>query len=184
MNIPALVAWFVLACAGLVAVTACNSSGAVGERCTSFDDCNPTLECVIVDDAVCLPQPPEREQRTCSADADCTLSDGQLWPVEAECLDGACRCLSADISCRTANDDADDFGFILEEETCRCVFRAGEGDACATSHTCDVGLACVSGECRSAAGELNAACIRDNDCDEGTCQEFRENNSVGVCRGS
>ncbi len=170
-----MVARFVLACAGLVAVPACDFTGAAGERCTGSDDCKTTLECVNVDENVCLPQPPVREQRTCSADADCTLSDGQLWPVEAECLDGACRCLGVDIECH--------FDFILEEETCRCVTRAGEGDACITSHICDVGLACVGGECRSALGQTGSACSDNDHCSVGSfCTEFRDNNDVGVCR--
>jgi hypothetical protein len=154
------------------------------ERCTATTDCELPLECVLIDDnaSVCLPRPPGRQERTCSVDSDCTLSDGQLWPLEAECLDGACRCLGAEVLCREEG-FADEFSVILEEETCRCVPRGREGDSCITSHTCDTGLACVGGECRSAPEQPGSACLDDNDCGNGaTCTEYRENNDVGVCR--
>lgn len=170
--------------AGLL--TGCLSNGLAdeAERCSATTDCELPLECVLIDDntSVCLPRPPGRQERSCRVDSDCTLSDGQLWPVEAECLDGACRCLGAEVLCRD-EDFADDFSVILEEETCRCVPRGREGDSCITSHTCDTGLACVGGECRSGREQLGSACTLDGDCGEGaTCTEFRENNDVGVCR--
>lgn len=171
----------------LILITGCDFSAVkdFGEACGATDDCGEDGECVIVDDDVahCLPRPTARQERSCSVDDDCTLSDGQLWPIETECLDGACRCLGAEILCTAADEgDGDDFSVVLEEETCRCVPRGNEGDACITSHTCDVDLACTGGECRSAPGEAGAACFT-GDCGEGlTCSEFRDNNEVGVCR--
>jgi hypothetical protein len=170
-------------CSGLLAGCVSGGRASEAEPCTSTKDCELALECVRVDNgaSVCLPRPPGREERSCDVDNDCTLSDGQLWPLEAECLDGVCRCLGAEVLCFDIADDFDTFTVILEEETCRCVTRGGEGDACVTSHTCDVDLACTGGECRSAPGESGAACTSDSDC-EGGCTEFRDNNDVGVCR--
>jgi hypothetical protein len=187
-----LLPWALTLCSGLLAGCVSYGRASEAEPCTSTEDCERTLECVRVDNdaSVCLPRPPGREERSCDVDNDCTLSDGQLWPLEAECLDGACRCLGADILCFDDNDeDIDTFTVILEEETCRCVTRGGEGDACVTSHTCDVDLACTGGECRSAPGESGAACCDDGrsctrqaSCEGGFCTEFRDNNDVGVCR--
>jgi hypothetical protein len=178
-------AWPVALTLAVGLLTGCLSSdrGKEAERCKVTADCELEFECVLVDDArVCLPRPAGRQERSCSVDSDCTRSDGQLWPVEAECLDGACRCLGAEVLCRD-EDSQDDYSVILEEETCRCVPRGSEGDPCITSHTCQVELACVRGECRSAPEQLGSACTRDRDCGEGAiCTEFRENNAVGVCR--
>lgn len=165
----------------VVLLGGCFSNGLAdaAEPCTATSDCELDLECVIVDDneRFCLPRPPDRRERSCSVDSDCTLSDGQLWPVETECLDGACRCLGSEFLCEDEEGE-----YILEEETCRCVNRGAEGDACVTSHTCDVGLACSGGECRNAPEQAGAACLA-GDCPEGLdCAEFRDNNDVGVCR--
>jgi hypothetical protein len=171
-----------------VALTGCLSSTLrdAGDRCDVTADCELELECVIVDDGAsfCLPRPPGREERSCTVDDDCTLSDGQLWPLEAECLDGRCRCLGAEVLCVEEDGDIDDFfAVILEEETCRCIPRGNEGDACITSHTCDIGLACTGGECRSAVEQEGSACRDSDDCSATTrCSEFRDNNDVGVCR--
>jgi hypothetical protein len=160
---------------------ACFNNGLADEAepCTATADCELTLECVLLDGnaSACLPRPPGRQERTCSVDSDCTLSDGQLWPLEAECIDGRCRCFGDEVFCDDVGADV-----ILEEETCRCLPRGREGDDCITSHTCEIGLACSGGECRSAAGQQGAACGGSNDCEGGTCSEFRENNDVGICR--
>lgn len=169
-------------------MTGCASSArrAEGEACTATEACDVDLECVVVDNdaSFCLPRPPAREERVCSVDNDCILSDDRLWPVETECLDGACRCLGAEVFCEVDDEfDEDTFSVILEEETCRCVARGNEGDACITSHTCDVGLACSSGECRDAPEQEGSACLNSDDCsDSTTCSEFRDNNDIGVCR--
>jgi hypothetical protein len=167
------------------AVAGCVSSGtsAVAEACTSTTDCALELECVAVDDgkSFCLPRPPGREERACQTDTDCTLSDGQLWPVEAECLDGACRCLGAEILCVEDPFDGDGFSVILEEESCRCLNRGNEGDDCITSHTCGPGLACTNGECRDGRGLPGTACFSSTDCNGDACDDFRDGNDVGVC---
>jgi hypothetical protein len=168
----------------LCVVAGCDFSGAkdLGEPCEATDECGFDGECVIVGDDTshCLPRPPGREERSCNVDSDCTLSDGQLWPVEAECLDGQCRCLDAEVPCNDVDGEAD---LVLEEETCRCIARGNEGDACFTSHTCEIGLACTSGECRSAPGQAGAACGDDGNCGAGlSCEERRANAGVGVCR--
>lgn len=113
-----------------------------GEFCENRDNCVSELECVVVNDpdAVCLPIPTEREQRRCTVDADCVLSTGQLWPLDADCIDGFCRC---------------DFGFncgfetgvAFEPETCRCVPVARFGDPCLSSDTCESGTFCSGGIC-------------------------------------
>ena len=167
---------------GLLAGGSNNGLAELAEPCTSTQDCEPDLECVILDDddSVCLPRPADRQERRCDADSDCTLSDGELWPLEAECLDGACRCLGADINCGTEEDGAE---LLLEEETCRCVPVGGEGDACITSHTCEISFACSSGECRNADGADGSACRADNDCESGICAEVRdEATGTGICR--
>ena len=161
----------------LATAAGCSAFAAEGERCVATDDCERALACVIVraDAAFCLPRPADRGQRSCSADDDCRLSDDQLWPVETECLDGACRCLSSEVRCG----DDEDVPLVLEEETCRCVARGTEGDACVTSHTCGLGFACTAGECVSAPGELGAACSTSGECTRGQCLEIRD---FGICR--
>ena len=172
---------------GAVLPLACQTRVDGGDPCTASDQCAP-LECVHLDNgkAVCLPQPTAREPRSCRNDDACVVSDGQLWPVESECIDGQCRCLSAEIACTAdgvGNGFDDDSGdFVLQEETCRCLPRGAVGDSCITAHTCDVGLACRTGECREATGEPGTACNSDSDCEGGRCDDFRDGNPVGICR--
>jgi hypothetical protein len=155
-----------------------------GDRCAATDECSIDLECVVVDggQGFCLPRPAVRAPRSCSDDAACRLSDGQLWPVESECLDAQCRCLTAEVSC--VEDDEDDFTVVLQEETCRCLQRGAVGDACLTAHTCEPGLACSAGECRDAAGGVGAACMASIECNTGRCGDFRGISGVGVCLSS
>ena len=137
--------WRHLTVVVLAAVFGCLSSPQDdGETCEFRGDCTAGLECVVVNDpdSVCLPIPPEREQRRCEADRECVLSTGQLWPADADCIDGFCFC-NVDVECELV-----ERGLIFEPETCRCVPIGGFGDACLSDATCEGGLFCGGGTCQ------------------------------------
>ena len=138
-----------------------------GENCDRSVDCKQGLECVVVegDQGVCLPSPTARSTRSCDADDECRLSTGELWPVESECLSGQCRCLTEEVECVDPDDDGGEDVLVLEEETCRCVVRGGQGDPCFTAQTCQNLLSCVAGECTPGTGEEGMACNISAECD-------------------
>ena len=160
---------------------------ALGQACDASDDCNVVngveravvdardlLECVHVDDddGVCAGTP-DREPASCVVDDDCRLAPEGRFPVEAECLDGACTCLANEVDCGL-------FSLVLESETCRCVTFGGEGDACFSPTTCDIGLTCDDGECRDAAPG-GTACRDSGECASGVCADAA--GPFGVCLG-
>ncbi len=173
-----------------VVIGAASACSGVGDPCASTSDCDTDEECVFVERegaSVCLPRPNTRDERSCVLDDDCRRSDGQLWPVDAVCVAGTCRCAGSTYACSVDLFDGDEnvtLGQepVLQEETCRCLARSTSGGSCITSHTCDIGLACVNGACR-VSSDVGQACRRNGDCEaEGTqCGDFRDNNDVGLC---
>jgi hypothetical protein len=174
-----------------VAVGVSSACSEVGDPCAATSDCDTDEECVFVEResaSVCLPRPTERDERTCVLDDDCRRSDGQLWPLEAVCVAGSCRCDGDTYICSPDLFGGDDDTVtleqetVLQDETCRCLARSTTDGSCITSHTCDVGLACVLGVCR-VSSDAGQACRNNRDCvAEGTeCGDFRGGNDTGVC---
>lgn len=174
---------------GVVGISSACSE--VGVPCAATSDCDTDEECVFVEResaSVCLPRPTARDERTCVLDDDCRRSDGQLWPVDAVCVAGSCRCDGNTYVCSPAlfggNDDSITLEqeTVLQDETCRCLARNTTGGSCITSHTCDIGLACVDGVCR-VSSDVGQACRSNGDCeaDNTECGDFRGGNDIGVC---
>lgn len=89
---------------------------AEGEACATTAECATGLECARIGErrSFCLPEPAERDEKSCASDDDCTLSGEVLWPVEA-------RCDHDTDSCRCPVDLRDcGAGRALEATTCRC----------------------------------------------------------------
>ncbi len=171
----------------LMLVLACTSClpQSLGDECLSYLDCTETQECVYVagqqdvfgeDLRVCLPTPEtKREAEVCTNTTDCITSGATAWPSDVSCVDSFCRC-SQVFACKDEE--------VYEEESCSCVPLGGEGDACVTSFTCDVGLACDKATKQCIPGEgAGTACSSNGDCGPGevTC-EFRNRLDVGVCQ--
>jgi len=180
----------------------------VGDTCADSSSCNPGLECVVTfsDANTCLPQPRERAVRSCQIDDDCRRSDGEQWPIESDCLDGACHCNDADKSCDdvclTDDDcpvsptgkhfrcDGNKCGgskrrpLVLDSATCLCVQLGGVGDRCTTAATCEQfpdGLACSDGRCIPHA-PAGASCVLNGGAAcAGSCVG-RGEDLLGVCQ--
>jgi hypothetical protein len=180
----------------------------VGDNCADSSSCRPGLECVATysDANTCLPQPRERAPRTCQIDDDCRRSDGEQWPIESDCLDGACRCNDVDKSCDDVCETDDDCPLgptgqhfrcegslcldgagrqlVLDHVTCLCVQLGGVGDRCTSAATCQQfpdGLACSEGRCVSRA-PAGASCILNGSVACAGACVGRGEDLLGVCQ--
>jgi hypothetical protein len=181
----------------------------VGDTCADSSSCNPGLECVVTfsDANTCLPQPRERAVRSCQIDDDCRRSDGEQWPIESDCLDGACHCNDADKSCDddclTDDDcpvgptgkhflcgsgrciDSEGRPLVLDGATCLCVQLGGVGDRCTSAATCAQefpnDLACSDGRCVSHAPAGASCLLNGGAACAGSCVGTGEDR-LGVCQ--
>jgi hypothetical protein len=118
---------------------------AVGEDCSLSTDCYTDLECVAFrDQRICLPRPEERAPASC--DNEC-LGVEPLWPVEASCIEGHCRCEPTAFDCDVPGTTVDENGDrVVDPATCVCRPRAEGGESC-DGEVCVDGLHCVDGVC-------------------------------------
>ena len=126
------------------AVAAASCQSALGEECSTTSECEAALECVRLDDGNgwCVPRATERAPRACADDNPCDDARGVLWPLEAACGDGACRCEVNAFDCAVDGADSVDPGeVVVDPATCVCRRRDASGEPC-FDQTCAAGLSC------------------------------------------
>jgi hypothetical protein len=137
LTCPVVVVWrpaiagLLFATVVAVAVVGAGCLGALGERCASTDACQTNLECVLLEDgkSYCLPRPAERAERTCSEGDGCSAAREPLLPVEAECVDGVCRCALSAFDCIEIDGElVDPSELVVDPVTCLCRRRAASDE--------------------------------------------------------
>ena len=133
--------------------------------------CGGCVDPAIVSGARALGEP-------CELDADCgsgiCFSDGELRYCSAECT-GFGTCLEG-FHCRTnrcaRGDDGQTGDPCMVDDDCQGTRRCLEA-RCARpcTDTCDDGLTCTDGFCRTDRAPLGETCTADADCHEGLCRD-------------